>query len=287
MLRRAQVLGTADRTLLETRMKLETALLRSVELTVAATEHDLDELTRLGVPRDRVLVVPSGIDIDRFAPHGPVAERGETPRLVAYGEMVPSSGFETVIAALRGVPDAELIIIGGPLAGNPEAARLQAGARQVGVADRVTMLDSVEYTELPSWLRSADAVVHVPWDASVGALAALMGMACGVPVVISSIEEVSDAVVDGVTGVHLAPRRPDQLAVALRSLLNDPVRRLGFGVAGADRVRSRFSWPRVAADYERAYQRLLPIVTLEEEMAGVVDEEIDEAYQASSGSETV
>jgi glycosyltransferase involved in cell wall biosynthesis len=85
----------------------------------------------------------------------------------------------------------------------------------------------------------------------------LEAMACGVPVVASAVGGLVDTVVDGVTGVHVPPRRPDLLAGALQSLLADPARRRAFGRAGATRAQNRYSWPRVAAATVDAYRGMV------------------------------
>ncbi len=104
-------------------------------------------------------------------------------------------------------------------------------------------------------MRSADAVVCVPWYEPFG-IVPLEAMACGVPVVVSTVGGLVDSVVDGVTGLHVPPRRPDRLAVALRSLLADPERRSALGAAGVRRVRSRYGWDRIADATLEAYAGL-------------------------------
>lgn len=116
---------------------------------------------------------------------------------------------------------------------------------------------------VPPLLRSADAVLCVPWYEPFG-IVPLEAMACGVPVVASAVGGLIDTVVHGRTGVHVPPRDPDALAAALSSLLGDSDRRAAFGAGGARRARSRFSWDRVAALTEHAYDAVLPIALTEE-----------------------
>jgi glycosyltransferase involved in cell wall biosynthesis len=81
-------------------------------------------------------------------------------------------------------------------------------------------------------------------------------MACGVPVVASAVGGLTDTVVDGVTGLHVPAREPDLLTEALGELLADAELRTALGAAGRVRAVARYSWPRVAADTMRVYQRL-------------------------------
>jgi glycosyltransferase involved in cell wall biosynthesis len=85
----------------------------------------------------------------------------------------------------------------------------------------------------------------------------LEAMACGVPVIATAVGGLTDTVVDGVTGVLVPPDRPDRLAHAINRLLADPLQCDAYGIAGADRASSRYSWTRVAADTLRIYENLL------------------------------
>jgi glycosyltransferase involved in cell wall biosynthesis len=82
-------------------------------------------------------------------------------------------------------------------------------------------------------------------------------MACGAPVVVSAVGGLIDTVIDGVSGLHVAPRDPRHVARALRALANDPQRRLAIARAGLARVRGRYSWSRVAQETLDVYGALV------------------------------
>jgi glycosyltransferase involved in cell wall biosynthesis len=104
-------------------------------------------------------------------------------------------------------------------------------------------------------MRSADAVVCVPRYEPFG-MVPLEAMACGAPVVVSAVGGLVDTVIDGTTGLHVAPSRPDALASVLRMLIADPTARESFGIAASDRARSRYSWERIGRETLRIYQRV-------------------------------
>ncbi|ACU35839.1 glycosyltransferase [Actinosynnema mirum] len=218
---------------------------------IASSAAELAELARLGVPRRRISVVPSGVDRARFDPEGPVAPRWAPQRLVAVNDLAPERGTEDLLWALRSLPEAELVVLGGDARG---IDRARARAAELGVANRVRLPGRVRREEVPALLRSADAVVHVPWAADFG-LVALEAMACGVPVVATAVGGLADTVVDGVTGVLVPPRDRKALVGVLRSLLVDDARRDAYGIAGADRVRVRYPWERVAHEVAQVCAR--------------------------------
>ena len=227
---------------------------------VATSTDEVFELLRLGADRRRVSVIPSGVDLSLFSPRGPREARREgLSRIVVVGRLVERKGVGNAITALADLPGAELVIAGGPdaskLDSDPVARGLRRLADALGVAERVHLRGRVERASLPALLRSADAVVCVPWYEPFG-IVPLEAMASGVPVVASAVGGMIDTVVDGVTGVHVPPRRPDLVASALASLLGDPARRAALGTAGADRARSRYSWDLVARATLDVYRSL-------------------------------
>jgi D-inositol-3-phosphate glycosyltransferase len=88
-------------------------------------------------------------------------------------------------------------------------------------------------------------------------ITALRAMACGVPVIASTVDALADVVIDGLTGVKVPPCDSAALGQALRDLLADPVRREICRITSVDRVRTRFSWDRVAAEVVDAYSKAL------------------------------
>ncbi|EME60850.1 glycosyltransferase [Amycolatopsis decaplanina] len=242
------------------RIRLERMIAKQADRVIATCSDEVFELVRMGLPRSRASVVPCGVDLARFTPDGECAPRTAPHRIVSVGRLVPRKGFDLAIGALSSLPDTELVIAGGPDAGPlaqaPEVRRLREIADRAGVGDRVRLPGLVSREDMPALLRSADAVVCTPWYEPFG-IVPLEAMACGVPVVASAVGGLTDTVVDGVTGLLVPPRSPKELAGALRRLLGDASACESFGIAGADRVRARYSWDRVASDCSRAYGRVL------------------------------
>lgn len=250
------------------RRRAEQLVMKRADRVIASCSDEVFELIRLGTAKSRVSVVPSGVDVEVFDPAGPKAPRTVRHRIVSSGHLVPRSGFDTAVVALKALPDTELVIAGGP--GNartgPEARRLRTLANDLGVRDRLQFAGDLADGDLAALLRSADVVTCTPWHDTAGA-GPLKAMACGVPVVADAVGGLSDTVIDGVTGTLVPARDPRRLAKALRELLGDPISRDRYGLAGYDRVHARYSWDRVAGETVRAYEQVLPVA---EEMGATV-----------------
>ena len=250
------------------RLDEEKAIARNVERVIATSSAEVFELMRMGASGRSVRIVPCGVDLALFGPDGPVEPRHrDRMRIVTLSRLVPRKGIADVIQALVHVPDAELVIAGGgeapDLVSDPEAQRLSQVAREAGVADRVYLRGRVERGEVAPLLRSADVVVCVPWYEPFG-IVPLEAMACGVPVVVSSVGGLVDTVLDGITGLHVAPKSPRQLAAALNALRENEAMRRRFGRLGAERARSRYSWSRIATETLDVYRGLLPVAPASE-----------------------
>jgi glycosyltransferase involved in cell wall biosynthesis len=244
------------------RIPLERALTRAVDLAVAQSTDEVDELTRMGLQRAAVAVVPAGVDTAGFNPDGEAAPRERRPRILSVGGLAPGHGQEDLIQALRLVGDAELVIAGGPpgdtLAKHAEARRLRELAKQCGVAEQVRLVGAVPHDQMPTWYRSADVVACTPRYASAGRVP-LEAMACGVPVVGYALGGVADTVVDEVTGRLVPPGDVRALGVTLRRLLADDAERFAYGHAAVDRVRCSYTWDRTAGALERLYERVVQL----------------------------
>ncbi|MFI6823906.1 glycosyltransferase [Micromonospora sp. NPDC050187] len=239
------------------RVDYERVLGVAVDRVVAQSRDEVRELVAMGVPRSRMTVVPSGVNLRTFSPVGPVAERADgLARVLTVGRLVERKGFHEVIRAMRDVPDAECVVVGGPPAGaiddDPHARRLGALAAAYGLGDRVRLVGAVPREEMSHWYRSADVLVAAPWYEPFG-LTPLEGMACGVPVVGTAVGGIVDTVVDGVTGDLVPPRDPEALGTAVRRLLADRERRFAYATAALDRARHRYSWSRTAAHLAEVY----------------------------------
>jgi D-inositol-3-phosphate glycosyltransferase len=249
--------GTADPSP-SIRQPTEELLAYVADAVIATATEEVRELLGLGARAASLHVVPCGVDL--FAHSTPVDEwwRGSGGRVLSLGRLVERKGVDTVITAMAAVPDAELVIAGGPATDfehDPEVRRLRALVERLGLTERVRLVGAVTREQVPGLIRSADVVACTPWYEPFG-IVPLEAMACGRPVVGSAVGGLLDTIVDGTTGIHVPARDADRLAAALRELLADPERRRRLGLAAAARVAEKYTWARVAADTEAVYRRI-------------------------------
>ena len=246
--------GAAD-TSPANRLRCERMVACEATRVIASSTDERAELLRMGADPARVDVVPSGVDLSLFGPVGPRAGRTARYRLVSISRLVPRKGIDDAIRVTAQLPETELLIAGGPEAGtfddDPEVQRLRGLAADLGVAERVRLLGSVDHQRLAPLIRSADAVLCLPWYEPFG-IVPLEAMACGVPVVASAVGGLLDTVLPGSTGLHVRARDPDHAAAAVRRLLADPATRRRMSRRGVERV-ARYAWEEVAGRVARCY----------------------------------
>jgi len=229
---------------------------------IAPSSDEVRDLLAVGLRRDRIAVVPDGVDpvIYNAGPKGPGlrAEPRSRRVLCVLPALVPELLFDAMIA-LRRVPDARLYVAGGPpaprLRRDPDAREVAAAARRIGVASRIVLVGRVPPERRPDLYRSADLVICTGEPDS--ARVALEAMACAVPVAAFAEGAVADIITHGVCGVLVERGNSYALAEAVRSLLASEPRRYALGVAGLSRVQERFTWSRVAEQTEGIYRSVL------------------------------
>jgi glycosyltransferase involved in cell wall biosynthesis len=260
------------------RIEVEKGVVRSVDRVIAQCPAERDELLAdYGARANRITLIPSAVDTDRFKP----VDKGTARRtigidpadevIIYIGRIVPRKDVRNIIRALARLkarrlaagtatmPD--LLIVGGeteqpdPVA-TPEIGVLHALAAELGVLDQVRFMGRRQPDELYHWYAAADVAVTTPWYEPFG-LTPLEAMACGVPVIGSRVGGITFTIADGETGYLVPPRDPEALCDRLDDLLRDPERRLLMGQAGRARVLHSFTWQQVAARTAELYDDLL------------------------------
>lgn len=248
------------------RLRLETLIGRKAAAVLAASSAEAAELAKLAVPRAVVKVVPCGVDTEVFSPAGTQAAKGGKVRLVAMASSTGAPGLRTVLRAVAQLPEAELVLVGGPdgrhLPKSGPFRELARLATELRIRNRLTFAGRLEAADLAAVLRSADVLVSTsPYEpAGIGAIQA---MACGTPVIVSAVGGHRDAVIDGTTGLLITPEHAAMLVHRLRWLLAAPALLNAYGIAAADRAQSRYSWERIGRETAAAYASCLPGRTAE------------------------
>ncbi|MDQ2982067.1 MAG: glycosyltransferase family 4 protein [Actinomycetota bacterium] len=201
-------------------------VLQRARLVIAASNELGDSARALGAREVRV--IPSGVDLP-----AQVGEEAYPLEVLYAGRLSPEKGVLELVEAADGL---NLVVAGdGPLRARVPGAQ-----------------GFVPHDELQR-LYARAAVVACPSRREGFGVACLEAMAHGRPVVATRVGGLLDLVVDGETGILVAPCDPAALRSALERLLADPDLRRRLGTAGRERARTHFSWEKATDATLAAY----------------------------------
>ena len=212
--------------------------------------------------RDRIAVIPFGIDAARWHPSPEIRSRaaairarvGDRPLVLFAGRMVAYKGVDVLLRALADTSAAAVLVGDGPaLPGS------QALAAALGLDGRVTFAGEVPHDELAALYHACDMfVLPSVTRAEAFGYVQLEAMACGKPVISTWLPTgVPWVNRDGETGLTLPPGDVVALRDAIAALADDSELRARMGAAGRARVESEFSMEHMRAAVTALYRELL------------------------------
>lgn len=246
--------------------------LRGASIVVAAGNYPALAAERAAGRPLPTVVIPPGIDAQRFAPLGPddrVAARRrfgvapDAPLVVSVSRLVPRKGMDRLITASATLaeryPNLSVLIAGE----GRDTARLERLVTSSGAP--VRLVGPVAEDDLPGFLGMADVFAMLCRNRWGGleqegfGIVFLEAASCGVPQVAGRSGGVADAVVHDLSGLVVDdPRDDDAVVGALDALLGDPQRRARLADAGRRRVVDEFDHDLLAAELGTALSDVRP-----------------------------
>jgi glycosyltransferase involved in cell wall biosynthesis len=229
---------------------------RAVDGVAAISPAVADALVRSGVARERIEIIPSGIDRDRFRPPNPAERKqardalGLAPDDCAVGTvgmLEARKGQSYLIEAIQLLRAGEGAGLAGATTVNArcfiagtgalaEELTEQIEARRLG--DSISLMGVIDDSRALLWALDIFAMPSLREGLGVAALEA---MACGLPVVASATGGLVEAVEGGVTGIQVPVGDARALANAIARLSTNPELRLAMGSAGRERAVAKFA----------------------------------------------
>ena len=214
------------------------------------------EERRLGglYPSRRVRYVPNGV-----APAPQVPQRtGRAGRdILCVSRIDYQKNQLALVDALAELPGECRLTLVGPVTAAWYGERIRARARELGVADRLSLVPGLPpgSAELEAAFASADVFVlpsvHEPFG-----IVALEAMQRGLPLVAANTGGIPDFVADGRNGLLFDPADVAALVAAVRRVFDEPGL-AGRLIAGGLATAARFAWPRVIDELDHVYAEAL------------------------------
>jgi teichuronic acid biosynthesis glycosyltransferase TuaC len=222
----------------------------SAMVTVCAALKEA--LIDLGADGRRIEVFRNGVDLERFQPSNGANVRrrlniGGRKLLLSVGHLIERKGNHLTIEALQSLPDCVLALVGD----GPEEKALRKLAQRYGVADRVRFVPPVPQNELKAFYSAADALVLAS-SREGWANVLLESMACGSPVVATSVWGTPEVVGSSAAGVLIDERSALGVADGINRLLANPPPR-----DSTRRYAESFSWADTSRGQYELFRRIL------------------------------
>ena len=238
---------------------LDFALRRASRIVVASPP--MKDVPALAAHRDKCVVVPFGLTVDRYvmtpaaaASMDSIRRAAARPILLFVGRFVDYKGVDVLLRAMPGI-DADLMLVGD----GPRREALQDLAFELGVSDRVHFLGEVGEESLLAWYHACDALVlpSVTRQEAFG-MVQLEAMLCGHPVVSTDLGTgVAWVNQHERTGLVVPPGDADALHRAIARLLSDADLRKQLGRTARARVHEEFSDTRMCAETLAVYREAI------------------------------
>jgi starch synthase len=235
---------------------IEKTVVEAADRVIAVSGRMRDDiLAHFGADPARVVVIHNGIDPERFRRterRDALDRLGVRPPYVLFvGRITDQKGIFHLLEAARTLPAGVQVVLCASAPDTPEIEeRLR---RAVPEHPNVRWINEMAPVDVVVQLYSHAAVFACPSVYEPFGLINLEAMACETPVVASAVGGILEVVEDGKTGLLVPPGRPDELAAALRRVLENPALGRSLGQAGRSRVEAQFSWASVAERTERVY----------------------------------
>lgn len=226
-----------------------------------AESHRQELINRYGLPPDRVVTIPNGVDIKRFQPtqrnrclREELAISEDAPVIGIVGRLTDQKGHVYLLKALSLLlakfPALRCLVVGdGEL-----REELQKLAVDLGLTEHCIFLGVRQ--DIPEVLAAMDLLV-LPSLSEGMPYAALEGMAMGKPVVATAVNGVPELIQDGVTGLLVPRKDPVALAKAIEAVLANPHMAASFRLAARRLVEQTYSIEGWIEQMESLYESLV------------------------------
>ena len=231
-------------------IRLQRLAYRSATKVVANSGAARGILEQEGLATTSIAVIPNGVDSAASPERSPEAATRPVRSIITVANLRPEKNHETLLAAasilVREFPALQFQIVGA----GPRRRELEALALARGIERHVTFLGHRE--DVASLLAGADVFV-LPSRSEAFPNGVIEAMAAGLPVVASAVGGLLDLIEDGRTGMLVSPGTPEELAGAVRRLVQDRPFAARLGAAARAHVTQRYSFDRMVKAFEDLY----------------------------------
>ena len=222
----------------------ERVMWRGADYVLPVTQVLARHVENAGVPRDRLVVTPNGIDLDRLKPTGSIDDAKRSLNLGTglvlgfVGFVRDWHGLDHIVDLLAQEPDLQnvrLLIVGD----GPACDGLRDQAKRLHIADRVIITGVIPHDRLATYVSAMDIALQPHVTPYASPLKLFEYMALGRAIIAPDMENIREILEPGVDSVLFTPGDQKTLSDAIRRLARDSELRVRLGAAAAAKIVAR------------------------------------------------
>lgn len=234
-------------------------LLKRADKIIIIQENYSTSSSHLNRYKDKIVVVPCGADVDKFAPSSITKDKNTIFFLSLLDEFHKYKGLEYLLKALKivknKIPDVKLMVGGRGVL----MEHYQEITSALGLTKNVEFHGFIDEDKITEYYSRANVFV-LPSISSVQegfGIVALEALACKTPVITTEIVGVSSDLKKENAGIIIPPRDPDALAAAIIKILSNNDMQREMGENGRRLVKAKYTWKSIAELMEKVYNELI------------------------------
>ncbi len=244
-------------------MAIGKAVLKAADRVITVSKKTMEYVCKLGADKSKTSVIYNGVDIDTFHPENKGESRKKLglPKnrkiVLSVRRLVYKNGLGTLIESVplvaRNHPDTLFVVAGK----GPSRKLVEDRIKELGIEDNVKLTGFVPDRLLPVYYDAADYFILPSASGEGLPLVLLEAMACGLPVIATTVGGTPEIIKHMKNGVLVPPRNPKAIAEAISKLLSEE--RLGptIGEEARRNVEDRFTWEKNLCQLQSIYSEFL------------------------------
>jgi len=227
--------------------------LYTADKVTALTEWEKNEIKKLGIPEEKITVIPNGINIDKFSKSFREKYNIEGPMILFIGQPIRRKGLEYLIGAMPEIinefEDLKCVFVG-----YRKNDKLEELCDKLNIKSNVIFLGFLSEKEKVEALTAADIFVFPTLYEGFGTVV-VEAMAAGCPVVTTDVAGNSEIVKNNRNGILVKPKSSEEICKAVIKLLENNGIRKKMGNVNKNEAK-KYSWSNVALQFEAIFEEV-------------------------------
>lgn len=239
------------------RTVINTQVLKRLDHVICLSNADKEKLSTLGYPREKITIIPNGVDEKKFLHREHFVEESKKFKVLCVARFDRNKGYEILVQALKRVRkrfDFHAYFV-GYVEDVSYLSYIKHLVEEEGLSNNIRFGISINDSQLADCYLSSDLFV-LPSLVETSPLTILEAMYVGLPVIVTRVGGISEIVHNDINGYVVDAGDSIQLSERIIDLINNPEKRREMSIANKRKARN-YTWDKIATKTFRLYQRLL------------------------------